>query len=320
MPPGKRPKRESIGIEGAAQITTPHTAMTSPITAMVFPNGAMAMPLNTPWIVPAGAANRDRGVRAARPACRPRYLSTSGASAGPSVVAPMKCSGVRVRLRALLRFLLFLDHLLGDRRRHFVIMMEAGLERSTPGSERAQVGRVLQNFRHRHQRFDHLRVTLGFHAEHPATARVEVADHVAHAIVGTTHVNRHHWFEQNRPGLFQRILETHRGRYLKGHVRRIDIVIAAFVNRYPQVDQRIAGEEAFREGIAHALFHRRDELARNRAADDLIDEFEALAARQWLDLEPTVAVLSAAARLALVLALGLRAALDGLHVRHLGRL
>src|ERR1700682_44322 len=174
MSPGKRPTRESIGIEGAAQITNPHTAMTSPITAMVFPNGAMAMPLNTPWIVPAGAANRDWGLgRRGQPVALTDYPPMGPASA-VSVVAPMKSSGVRVRLRALLRFLLFLDHLLGDRRRHFVIMMEAGLERSTPGSERAQVRRVLQNFRHRHQRFDHLRVTLGFHAEHPATARVEV--------------------------------------------------------------------------------------------------------------------------------------------------
>ena len=51
------------------------------------------------------------------------------------------------------------------------------------------------------------------------------------------------------------------------------------------------------------------------AADDLVDELEAAAARQRLDLDPGVAELAAAARLLLELALRLGAALDGLAIR-----
>src|ERR1700730_17249319 len=117
MSPGKRPAPACIGIEGATQITNPHAAMISPIRTIVFPNGAMAMHPVTPGIVPAGGANRDWGRGTRSHTCPP-----AAPAPAPSVVAPMKCSGVRVRLGAFLRFLLFLDHLLGDRRRHFVIM------------------------------------------------------------------------------------------------------------------------------------------------------------------------------------------------------
>ena len=50
------------------------------------------------------------------------------------------------------------------------------------------------------------------------------------------------------------------------------------------------------------------------AAEDLVDELEAAAAREGLDAEPGVAVLAAAARLLLVLALHLGAPLDRLLV------
>src|SRR5208282_2814693 len=49
----------------------------------------------------------------------------------------------------------------------------------------------------------------------------------------------------------------------------------------------------------------------------LVLELEAAATRERLYFEPAVAILAAAARLALVLALSLGAALDGLLVRHL---
>src|SRR5690606_16333243 len=67
-------------------------------------------------------------------------------------------------------------------------------------------------------------------------------------------------------------------------------------------------------GLADALVDRRDELARHGAADDAVDEFVALAFRLRLDLEPHVAILAAAARLAHELALGLDRTADRLAV------
>src|SRR5207237_10785432 len=60
-----------------------------------------------------------------------------------------------------------------------------------------------------------------------------------------------------------------------------------------------------------------DELARDRAADDLVDELEAAAARERLDLDVGHGVLAVTAGLLHVAALGLSAGLDGLPVRDL---
>jgi hypothetical protein len=126
--------------------------------------------------------------------------------------------------------------------------------------------------------------------------------------------------QDDRPGFFERRLEAHRRRNLERHVGGVDVVIAALKDRDSDVDHGKAGQVAFDQCVAHALFDRRDELARNCPADDLVLELEAAAARERLYLEPAVAVLAATARLALVLALGLGAALDGFLVRHFGRL
>ena len=84
-------------------------------------------------------------------------------------------------------------------------------------------------------------------------------------------------------------------------------MVRAVVQRHPDVDDGIAGEDALVQRLAHALLDRGNVLARDDAADDLVDELEAAAARQRLDLEPRVAELAAAAGLLLELALRLGA-------------
>src|SRR5581483_2440770 len=92
------------------------------------------------------------------------------------------------------------------------------------------------------------------------------------------------------------------------------------VNRHLDVEDGIARKEALRERVAHAFFDRRDELAGDSAADNLVLELEPLAAGKRLDPKPTIAVLAAPARLALVLPLRFRPALDRFLVGNLGRL
>src|SRR5580704_5757534 len=97
-------------------------------------------------------------------------------------------------------------------------------------------------------------------------------------------------------------------------------MIAAVEDGHPDIHHRIAGKESVGESVAHALLYRRDKVARDDTADDVVDEFETLAARHRLDLEPAIAVLPTAAGLALVLALRLGASLDRFLVRNLWRL
>ena len=68
--------------------------------------------------------------------------------------------------------------------------------------------------------------------------------------------------------------------------------------------------------VAHALFHRRDIVARDHAAHDFVHELKAGSARQRLDAQPAVTILAAAARLLLEFALCFGATLDGFLIGH----
>src|SRR6266568_8695282 len=87
-----------------------------------------------------------------------------------------------------------------------------------------------------------------------------------------------------------------------------------------EVNHRITGQKPFQGGLKDPFFHRRDVLARNDPADNLILEAETFTARQRSELHPAVAILAAAARLLLILPLDLDRSTDGLQIRDLGGL
>src|SRR6185436_20860071 len=60
-----------------------------------------------------------------------------------------------------------------------------------PLGERPQVGRVAEHLRERYLAGDHLRAAAGFHALHPAAARRDVADDLAHVLRGRRDLDRH---------------------------------------------------------------------------------------------------------------------------------
>src|SRR5690606_5793286 len=78
----------------------------------------------------------------------------------------------------------------------------------------------------------------------------------------------------------------------------VHLVVRAVEQRDLDVDHGIAGQHAAAELLLDALVHRRDVLARNHAADDLVLEQVALARLLRLDLDPDVAELAAATALA----------------------
>ena len=94
----------------------------------------------------------------------------------------------------------------------------------------------------------------------------------------------------------------------------------AVEDRRPEVDHRVAGEEAAHARVLDALLDGRDELPRDRAAEDVVHELEVAAARQRLDLDLAVAELAVAAGLLLVPAVRLGGRGDRLAVRNPRRL
>ena len=91
-------------------------------------------------------------------------------------------------------------------------------------------------------------------------------------------------------------------------------MVLAVVELDAEVDHRVAGEEALPPDLLDALLDGRDEVARDRAAVDVVHELEVLAAGQRLDADPAVGELAVAAGLLLVAAMGLGRARDGLAV------
>ena len=82
-------------------------------------------------------------------------------------------------------------------------------------------------------------------------------------------------------------------------------MVLAVEARDLHVDDGEAEHAAVLHRLGDALLDRGDELARDRAADDLVDELEAAAALERLDPHERHAELPVTAGLLLVLALGL---------------
>src|SRR5271169_232108 len=93
------------------------------------------------------------------------------------------------------------------------------------------------------------------------------------------------------------VLEAERGGDLEGLRARVDLVVAAVGEPAEHVDERVAGEDAARHRLLHALLDGRDELLGDDAADDVVLEHEAGAALLRLELQDDVAVLAATAGL-----------------------
>ena len=145
---------------------------------------------------------------------------------------------------------------------------------------------------------------LRFHALHAAAAGVEVAHERAGELVGGFDLYFHDGLEQAGLGLLHGFAEGQTAGHLERHFVRVDVVIAAVVDGDFEVDHRIAGEITARRRLHDALFDRGYELARNGAAEDLVGELEAAAARQRLHPDLAVAELAVAAALLLVASVG----------------
>src|SRR6266851_2244115 len=89
---------------------------------------------------------------------------------------------------------------------------------------------------------------------------------------------------------------------LERHVRGVDIVIFAVVEDGTEIHDGKAGEETAGRGITYALFDGGNPVLGDGTAKNIIDEFDALAALDWLHLDAADAKLAVAAGLFFVLA------------------
>src|SRR4051795_9835535 len=99
------------------------------------------------------------------------------------MVPTLRCGFVRSNFCFAMPLLPYLrlarDQLGGDRLWNFFVMVELHRELGATLRHRAQVGRVAEHLRERHDSLDHLGVADGLEALDTATAGAEVPHHVA---------------------------------------------------------------------------------------------------------------------------------------------
>ena len=114
-----------------------------------------------------------------------------------------------------------------------------------------------------------------------AAAGVEVADNVAHVLLGNDDNNLHDRLHDDRISLAHSLLECHGTGDLKGHFRGVNFVIRTIVQRDLHVNNVVASKYAGQHGALDTLVNSRDILLRNGTADNCVDELVALARVRW---------------------------------------
>src|SRR6476620_3556189 len=207
-----------------------------------------------------------------------------------------------------------LDEFRGQVARHLGVVAEFHRGRRPALGHRPQVRDVSEHLGERDERPDDLRRPARLHALDLPPAAVEVADDVAHELLGHEDLDLHDRLEDGRIRLREGVLDGHRSGDLERHLGRVDVVVRPVEQGDLDVDDREAGVDARGERLADALVDRLDVLARDRAADDLVDELVARALLLRLELDHRVAVLALAAGLADEAAVALGGAPDRLAV------
>ena len=168
-------------------------------------------------------------------------------------------------------------------------------------AHRAQRVDVAEHVGQRHHGVDHPGVApLSMPVMLPRRA-VQVADDVAHVLLGRHHLDPHDRLEQQR----RRLRACLRGRPPAAAISNamhagVDVVVGAVEQRRLEVDHREAGENAGLMRRVQALLDARNEFSRHRAADDRVLEDEARARLARLEQHLDARELAGAAGLLLV--------------------
>src|SRR5260370_41843767 len=133
-------------------------------------------------------------------------------------------------------------------------------------------------------------------------------------------VDFHDGLENRWFGLFHTLLKSERSGNLERHFGRIDVVILTVQQTDAEVDDRKSRQESLASRVLNPFFHRRNVLARNRSAEDLVDKFEIRSAGQRLNRDLAVGELSMSGGLVFVASMRIGGFGDGLAVRNLRRM
>src|SRR5579864_1917649 len=140
----------------------------------------------------------------------------------------------------------------------------------------SQIRGVAKHLRQRNLYANHAATPAIFRALNRRTACVQIAEHRRHIFFRNDDFYFHDRLEQHGLGSRASFLEGHGACNFEGHFRAVHIVVAAIDQYRGDVDHREASQDAVVQCFANTRFDRRNKLARNRAADNLVNEQEAV--------------------------------------------
>ena len=112
-----------------------------------------------------------------------------------------------------------------------------------------------------------------------AAAAADVAGQVAQVLPGCVHDHVHDRLQEHQAGLGLGVAEAFHGGQLERVLRAVHLVRLAVQERGLDVDRGEAVLGPLGAGHPEAGLHRRDVLARNGAAEDLVDEVDVVGVR-----------------------------------------
>src|SRR3954451_23124722 len=165
-----------------------------------------------------------------------------------------------------------LDDFFGNRLRYLLVRVELhGVRRATLGA-RTEVSSVAEHLSEGHLGVHHVRRASLFHPLDPTTARREVADDVAHVVLGGDDLDVLDRLEQHGLGRPGRLLERHGAGDLERHLAGVDVVVRAEGEDDAHVDEGVTGDDAALHRLLDPGVDGGDVLPRDDAARDLVDE------------------------------------------------
>ena len=151
-------------------------------------------------------------------------------------------------------------------------------------------------------------VTGGGHAHDAAAALVEIAEDIAHVLIGHGDLQLADRLKQNGGGFGHGCLVSEVGSGLERDFGGVNGVIGTVIKDGLEVDDGITGERTVQAGFAQTLFHGGEEVLGDGAAEDFLGEDHLFGLLIRLKADPNVTELTAAAGLLLMATL----LLDGL--------
>jgi len=211
------------------------------------------------------------------------------------------------------------DDLLGILSGNFLVALKVHGEGAAALRHGTKVGGILEHFALGNFGGYALGAVYLVHTHDAAAALIDVADDVAHVLVGDGDFYVIDGLKEDGAGLIE-LLEREAGSGLERHFRGVNRVVGTVVQFRGQAYYREAGENALLDVVAKALFNGGDKVARYYAADNGIFEDE-LGIGGYVvrtELDNDVAELAVSAGLLLMASANVDLLADGLAIGDFG--